>query len=169
MDDASRHKLFSELLDQHGPAIRRLCGGYERNEAMRHELEQEVLLNLWCALPSFRGDASLRTWMYRVAHNTATRHVSRAVKARAEAPGSPELDRQASPGPSPDEQADQSHARNQLQGAIYALAPLDRQLILLYLEDVPQAEIAHITGSTVANVSTRIHRIKADLKARLSP
>lgn len=167
MDNAQRQSLFQTMMDDHGAAIRRLCKGYERSPALQEELEQEVLLNLWRALPSFRGDASLRTWMYRVAHNTATKHCHRAMRQPKDVVGDKRLSREAVPRPGPDEAVAQADARAQLQGHISALKPLDRQLMLLYLEDVPQTEIAAITGLTQANVSTRIHRIKGDLMKRM--
>ena len=169
MDESSRNTLFQDLLDEHGAALRRLCFGYERNEALRHELEQEILLNLWRALPSFRGDASIRTWMYRVAHNTATRHISKAARNPKADFDERCLEGEASSTPGPDDVVVQADARARLQESIAQLRPLDRQLILLYLEDVAQTEIAEITGLTQANVSTRIHRIKNELKKRLSP
>ncbi len=163
MDEGRRNGLFQEVMADHGPALRRLCGGYERNEALRHELEQEVLLNLWRALPGFRGDASLRTWMYRVAHNTATRHVSRAARTPRPTVDEARLEQKPSAAPPPDEALAQADARARLQDSIGRLGALDRQIILLYLEDVPQTEIAEITGLSQANVSTRVHRIRARL------
>ena len=167
MDNAHRQALFQTMMDDHGAAIRRLCKGYERSPALQEELEQEVLLNLWRALPSFRGDASLRTWMYRVAHNTATKHCYQAMRQPKDVVGDKRLAREAVPGPGPDETVAKADARAQLQDHISALKPLDRQLMLLYLEDVAQTEIAEITGLTQANVSTLIHRIKGDLMKRM--
>ena len=167
MDNAQREALFQAMMDDHGAAIRRLCKAYERSPALQEELEQEILLNLWRALPSFRGDASLRTWMYRVAHNTATKHCHQAMRQPKDVVGDKRLAREAVPGPGPDEAMAHADARAQLQDHISTLKPLDRQLMLLYLEDVPQTEIAEITGLTQANVSTRIHRIKGDLMKRM--
>ena len=169
MDAAQRNTLFQRILDEHGVALRRLCGGYERNEAQRHELEQEVLLNIWRALPRFRGDASLRTWMYRVAHNTASRHVSRAVWNHKTKASETRMRKAVASNPGPEEAVAQADARARLQDCIGQLRTLDREIILLYLEDLPQTEIAEVTGLSQANVSTRIHRIKGQLKEMMSP
>jgi len=169
MDDAKRDALFKQLVDEHGGALRRLCGGYERDEALRHDLEQEVLLNLWRSLPRFRGDASLRTWMYRVAHNTASRHVRTALRHPMPATDEQAVARHASAGPDPEAKVETSIARARLRACIGRLRPLDRQLILLYLEDLHQADIAEITGLSRANVSTRVGRIKAELKTMMTP
>ncbi len=163
MDDTRHKALFQELLDHHGAALRRLCGGYERDEAARHDLEQEILLNLWRALPRYRGDASLRTWMYRVAHNVASRHIHRAVRTPKTSADERRAERQVSSAPSPDEAVAQADARARLRTCINELRPLDRQIILLFLEDVSQGEIGEITGLSQANVSTRVHRIKGEL------
>ena len=167
MDNTARQALFETILSDFGPSLRRLCVGYERNRAEQEELEQEVLLNLWRALPSFRGEASLRTWMYRVAHNTATKHCHRAMRQPKDTVGDQRLVHQATSEAGPDEQVAQADARARLQTHINALKPLDRQLMLLYLEDIPQSEIAEIVGLTQANVSTRVHRIKGELIKRM--
>ncbi len=167
MNDAQRKAHFQRILSEFSPALRRLCHGYERNVAQREELEQEVLLNLWRALPSFRGDASLRTWMYRVAHNTAIKHSHRAMRQPKDTVGEKRLSQQPSAEMGPDEAVAKANARTQLLAHINALKPIERQLMLLYLEDVPQQEIAEITGLTQANVSTRIHRIKGVLIERM--
>ncbi len=160
MKPARRKALFEDILRSHGPALQRLCAGYERVEARREELHQEILANLWQALPGFREQASLRTWMYRVAHNVATRHASKESRQpKGEAP-SPTLD---DASPSAAAQLERGQALQRLRVLISELKPLDRQIILLHLEEVPQSEVAEITGLSTANVSTRVHRIKGRL------
>jgi len=157
---SSLRTRFDSMVAAHGPAIDRLCAGYERDDARAEELRQEVWLGLWRALPSFREEASLRTWTFRVAHNIASTHVRQRVRDRStphEQPGddvAPDSDR------GPERQLSDAQRRQRLRAAIARLRPIDRQLILLYLEDLPQDEIAQITGMTRANVSTRIGRIK---------
>lgn len=160
---SSRRKTFEAMVAEHGAALDRLCAGYEREDARAEELRQEVWLGLWRALPGFRGEASLRTWMYRVAHNVASSHVRRRMRDLStpeEQPGEdlvPDSDR------GPERQLSDAQRRARLREAIAGLRATDRQLILLYLEDLPQDEIAQITGMTRANVSTRIGRIKERL------
>ena len=169
MDESKREALFQQLNDEYGQALRRLCSGYERDESLRHDLEQEVLLNLWRSLPGFRGDASLRTWMYRVAHNTANRHVRGALRRPKASASDSRVDQHASTAPSPESSARASSTRARLKVCISQLRPLDRQVILLYLEDLPQSEIGAVTGLSKANVSTRVNRIKTELKAMMNP
>lgn len=75
-----REALFADMVEEHGAALARVCGGYERDEIRRKDLLEEVLLNAWRALRQYRGDASLRTWLFRIAHNVASRHISREVR-----------------------------------------------------------------------------------------
>lgn len=65
----NRQAIFDEVIDTHGPALWRLTAGYARQHADRNDLYQEILLAVWRALPSFRGDASLRTFVLRIGHN----------------------------------------------------------------------------------------------------
>jgi len=156
-------RQFDHMVADHGPAIDRLCAGYERDDARAEELRQEVWLGLWRALPSFRQDASLRTWMFRVAHNVAASHVRRRVRDRSTPSDQPGADRAPDSDRGPERQLSDAQRRRILREAIAQLGTLDRQLILLYLEDLPQGEIAQITGMSRANVSTRIGRIKERL------
>ena len=169
MDETRRKALFAQIIDEHCQALRRLCTGYERGEAQRHDLEQEILLNLWRALPRYRGDASLRTWVYRVAHNTAAKHVRTATRRPKGTADEKRLAREASPAAGPEEAVAQSDARARLGACIAQLRPVDRQIIVLYLEEVPQAESGEIVGLSQANVSTRVNRIKTELKGMMSP
>ena len=131
MDLSKRRALFKRIVEEHNDALRRLCSGYERNEATRHDLEQEILLNLWRALPRYREDASLRTWLYRVAHNTASKHVRTATRRPKDMGNETQLTMQKATAPGPEDIAVQSNARARLRDCISRLRPLDRQIILL--------------------------------------
>ena len=82
-DTSQQHALFAEIINTWQPALKRLCAGYEFDSDRQRDLLQEILLVLWRALPSFRGRSSLRTWMYRVAHNVAATHSSRSAREPA--------------------------------------------------------------------------------------
>jgi RNA polymerase sigma-70 factor (ECF subfamily) len=153
---------FETIASRWQPSLRRLCAGYERDEARREDLFQEILLALWQGLPGFREESRLRTWMFRVAHNVALRHVGRAIRRgrTGEAPAEWVHGRAAE---APGEALDGRRQAALLSHLIRALAPLDRQIILLTLEELPQSEIAEVTGLSRDNVSTRVHRIKGAL------
>jgi RNA polymerase sigma-70 factor, ECF subfamily len=121
---------------------------------------------LWRSLARFDGRCSLRTWVYRVAHNTA---ISKALRPRTSAPTLVALDASLeSPAPAnSEEQAlDRRRTLERLHELIRQLRPLDRQVMLLYLEQVDAASIAEITGLSAANVTTKVRRIKQILVQR---
>lgn len=157
-----RDALYAEASRTHGRMIARLCAGYEAEPARREDLEQEMHLQLWRSFATYAGQCSLATWIHRVAHNVGARHVDRAVRSKrieilADLDGADVADGRADP----EEQADAVVTLDRLYTLIWRLRPIDRQLLLLHLEDVAAAESAEITGLTPGAVATRIHRIKA--------
>ena len=154
-------RLFAEAISSHGDALGRLVRGYESDPELRKDLLQEIHMALWRSLASFNGRCSLRTWVYRVAHNTA---ISRVVRPRTAAPTLVAIDAEDLNGLAEvvdrERGVDRRRALDRLYALIQRLRPLDRQVMLLYLEDEDAASIAEITGLSVANVSTKIYRIK---------
>lgn len=163
-DDASAPTGFDALLREHGAAIARLAAAFERNPAHRDDLEQEILLAIWQALPSFRGDSSLKTFVLRIAHNRAVDHVL-AHRRR--------LDREPLEDTLPDPQADPArraslHQRaEQLLHAVRRLPLAQRELVTLALEGLNHQEIAGILGISLNNVAVRLSRARADLQRQL--
>ena len=77
MHDAERTAAYDELLNRYRAPLRRLAHAYSRDDYEREDLLQEIALALWTALPLFRGEASERTFVYRVAHDTAVRFTTK--------------------------------------------------------------------------------------------
>lgn len=151
---------YTEAIGLFGGALERLAGAYERDVEGRRDLLQDIHVALWRSLARFDGRCSLRTWVYRVAHNTA---ISRVIRPQASAPTIVALDQDLESviGAVDREQTlDRRRALDRLYALIHRLRPLDRQVMLLYLEDEDAASIADITGLSVANVSTKVRRIK---------
>jgi len=143
-----------------GPALERLARAYERDADKRSDLLQEIHIALWRSLARFDGRCSLRTWVYRVAHNTAT---SKTLRPRTNAPTLMALDDSLDSCveyAGEEQRLDRTRALERLHDLIGRLRPLDRQVMLLYLEQLDAASIAEITGLSPANVSTRVYRIK---------
>ena len=158
--------VFERVTAQHGAALRRTCRGYERDPNRQEELLQEIWLALWTALPAYEGRSSVRTFVYRVAHNTAVKHIHREARA----PRSSEIDIEtlAQHLASAEAQLDRRRARQILAESIRALPDLDRQLVLLHLEGLTGRDIAEVTGLSPSNVTTRLSRIRTAL-ARKEP
>jgi RNA polymerase sigma-70 factor (ECF subfamily) len=153
------YELYEEAIASHGAALRRLVRGYEADPDRRRDLLQEIHIELWLSFSLFDGRCSLRTWVYRVAHNVAASHIVRSRRASARLADLDALE--AEPGFVDGEaQANQRHSVARLLQLIHRLKPLDRQTILLYLEGEQAASIAEITGLSPRNIATKIHRIK---------
>jgi RNA polymerase sigma-70 factor (ECF subfamily) len=152
-------ELYKEASALCGAALRRLARGYEADPEKRRDLLQEIHIELWRSLRLFDGRCSLQTWVYRVAHNVAASHIVRSRRASDRLVDLDALERE--PGFVDGEvQANQRLSVSRLLDRIYRLKPLDRQIILLYLEGEQAASIAEITGLSAVNVATKIHRIK---------
>jgi RNA polymerase sigma-70 factor (ECF subfamily) len=157
--------LYAEAAEAFGAALERLGRAYEADPDRRRDLLQEIHIALWRSFAGFDGRCSLRTWVYRVAHNTATSHV---IRRRAAAPTLVSLDRLASmPSDGCGEtEADRRQTMERILKLIHELEPLDRQVILLYLEGEDASTTGEITGLSSSNVATKVHRIKRILAQR---
>ena len=121
---------------------------------------------LWTALPRFRGDSSERTWVYRVAHNTAISFAAnRRRRDGRELAGDPE--REPIAAASQEGDAIDRQQRERLWAAVQELPVTERQMIALHLEGLSAAEIEAITGASAGAVATRLTRIRQKLAARL--
>jgi len=153
---STQDSQYEQAASEYGPALIRLARGYEADPERRRDLLQEIHLALWRSFTGFNGNCSLRTWVYRIAHNTGASWVLRQKRTRHELlVGLEELD--ATPVP-PD--MDRAMALDRLTGLIHRLKPLDRQVILAWLEGMDAAAIGELTGLSAGNTATRIHRIK---------
>ena len=153
-----RTERFDALMADFDRPMRRLCAAYADRAADRDDLFQEIFLAVWRALPAFRGDASVRTWIYRIAHNVAlTWQARQRRRANHE---TALVDDTASPA----EKDGRALARLELKRAIAAMTPGDRTMILLWLEGLTAAEIEEVTGIKAGTVAVRVSRIRKALQ-----
>jgi len=162
MSTPSQQDAFLARIREHQGVLSRLARAYASTPEDRRDLEQEMLVQLWRAFASYRGEARFSTWMYRVALNTALmgkRALSRRPESRLSS-ANEKLD--ALPGPTrePDEV-------RMLYAAIRALPAIDRAIVALWLEGHTYPEIADVTGLGRSNVSVRLVRAKDRLRAAL--
>jgi len=153
-------KTYEQLLRAHGPGMLRVAASYTRTPSERDDLYQDIALALWRAMPSFRGEASLRTFAYRVAHNRGVTYSTR----RRPTPVQADETHLVSATPCPEQHLDRVTARKQLQDAVRTLPVGQRQVLTLALEGFRQTEIAEIVGITPTNVSVRLSRARKRLK-----
>ena len=164
MDRDRRQQQFEQVLAGHGPALARLAAAYERRPALREELLQDIAVALWQALPSFRGDASMKTFVLRVATNRAMTHLARRPPPTA---GLDEAAHMPAEGPSPEAAADSASRSARLMRAVEDLPLSLKQVMSLALEGLPPSDIAAVLGLSESNVGVRLHRAKAKLRAVL--
>ncbi len=152
---------FVELLRVHQRIAQKVSSIYAVGIADRDDLFQEIVMQLWRAWPSFRGEASFATWAFRVALNTALFRKRRAARGRA--PLGQEM-LGTVPAPSVQDPLEAREAAELLHECIRSLPEFDRAIVLMHLEARPHSEIAEFTGLTTGNVDVRLHRSKKTLR-----
>ena len=157
---------FGALLRRHSGIVFKVANSYARHPEDRADLAQDIAAQLWRAWSKYEPTRSVTTWMYRIALNVAISHVrEQSLRRRHDAvpldQGMPEV----ADGNAADHEREQ-HLRL-LQGFIARQPPLDRALLLLYLDERPQREIAEILGISESNDSTKIGRLKQRLRDEL--
>ncbi|MGN7864617.1 RNA polymerase sigma factor [Chryseobacterium sp. 22458] len=146
--------VFEEIYELYWQKIFRLCMGYVNDPELAQDLAQETFIIVWQQLPKFRNESSVGTWIFRIASNNCLRQIEKEKKfAKADLPINLEEKKQESLEP-------QIQLLYQL---ISELPETDRIIISLELEEVKQAEIAHIVGLSESNIRVKIHRIKDKL------
>jgi RNA polymerase sigma-70 factor (ECF subfamily) len=135
--------------------IRRLCGAYAAASQDRDDLFQEIFLAVWRALPGYRGDASVRSWLYRIAHNVAVTGQTRTRRRRSRETA---LNDVVAPS------TDTDLRQLALKQAIARMNPVDRSVTVLWLEGLSAAEIEEVTGIKAGTVAVRLSRIRKQLR-----
>jgi len=157
-----RQGEFEDLLQAHRAIVFKTVHTYCWRPEDREDLAQEITAQLWKAWPKYDSSRPFTTWMYRIALNVAISFVRREVQhRRVFTPFEEEL-HETVPSPAGTPDADDRMLR--LQRFIAREPPFERALLLLYLDDRPQKEIAEILGITPTNVSTRINRLKQRIR-----
>lgn len=155
--------LLERIIREHGTLLDRVAWGYADNSHDLQDLMQEILMALWRALPAFRGEASERTFVLRIAHN---RGISFSMARRRFSPLSA-AEQVSDPAPLAEERVIAEQRRDRLFEAIRRLPELQRQAVMLHLEGLPQREVAEIQGTTETNVGVRLTRARKALRAML--
>jgi RNA polymerase sigma-70 factor, ECF subfamily len=158
--ETARDERYLTAAALYGASLARLARAYEADPSRRQDLLQDVHVAIWRSLLTFDGRCSLRTWVYRVAHYTATKHMLANRRLRLHEMHTlddlPEIaDARFESGA-----AVEADALQRLLALIERLKPLDRQVILMYLEDFSAEAIGDVVGLSPGNIATKIHRVK---------
>lgn len=154
---------FLKNLNPNIGIVHRVCRVYVKDTGERQDMYQEIIYQLWKSYPMFNNNAKFSTWMYRVAVNTAINHIRKSTRAIKEEPLPENLDKMALA----DEDAPSAEKMKMLYAVIERLSPMDKAIVLLYLDDNSYEQIAAVTGFTKSNVSVRLVRIKKQLEKQL--
>jgi RNA polymerase sigma-70 factor (ECF subfamily) len=159
----SQDEAYARAAKEFGAALGRLAKAYERDPDRQRDLLQDIHFALWRSLANYEGLSSLRTWVYRVAHNTAASHVLKYRRARMSRMVDLEHIADAPDPASITERFEESDVLARLMTLIHQLKPPDRLVMLLYLDDLDAVAIGEVTGLSPGAVATKIHRVKAAL------
>lgn len=163
MTAAERQRRFHELLDRSQPRWVGIARAYAQ-DAERDDLLQEIALQVWRSLEGFRGDASLDTWAYRVALNTALGW-RRKAQTRVKRITPSDADVAELTG----DRGSETEVARVLDRFLASLAEADRAVLLLHLDGVAPPEAAEIVGSTPGAYRTRLSRIRRRFEENHQP
>ena len=153
---------FARTVREHKGTIYTVCYMFSKDEEEVADLFQDILVNLWKGFAKFRGESSVRTWIYRVSLNTC---ISAERKKKRKGETVP-LDMDINLF---DDSVEDLKQIRMLQNRISRLGPFDRAIVLLWLENLSYDEIGAIVGITAKNVSVRLFRIKEQLRNMSDP
>ena len=154
----SQEEHFLDFLEQYKHLIWKISGVYCKDEEERKDLIQEIILQLWKSFPNYDNQYSMTTWAYRIALNVSISYVrktitrNKAIQQYKYAISLPEIDNE------------KKEQLKLLYDSIGFLKPFDKAIISMYLENCDHKEISEVLGISVTNVSTRLSRIRKQLK-----
>lgn len=154
---ASLERRFADIMRDYDSMIMRICFGYSRTAAEFADLHQDALINIWQGLPGFKGDSSLKTWIYRVTLNTCVSTV-RSERRRVTQTALDDFYNLV------DEDADRRRLVSEMHDCISKLTPVDKAIMLLWLDNFSYDEIAATVGLGRNTVASRLRRAKEKLK-----
>lgn len=160
----NKEEHFKQVVEQNKGRILRICKSYAPSEEDCKDMYQEVLINIWKSLESFKGNSEIGTWIYRIAVNTSLTFAGKQYKRMKL-----NVDIETSNLKSLlDEELDEALIKEssfqELQVHLNQLSVIDKALMGLVLEGLSTKEIADVIGITEPNVRVKIHRIKEELR-----
>jgi RNA polymerase sigma-70 factor, ECF subfamily len=165
MADRISETEFEKLVYDNQGLIIKVCNIYCNNQQDKDDLFQDITINLWKGIDSFKGNSKLSTWIYKVSLNTAISKFRKKKKIEfVDIDQIPDIR-----ADSPDKELDNETQIKALNFGISKLKPIEKAVILLYLEENSYDEIADITGMSKSNVSVKLVRIKRKLEKIIGP
>lgn len=160
--------LYAQAASEFSRPLARLAAAYERNPSRQQDLQQELHFALWRSLAGFRNQCSLRTWVFRVAHNTAADWIRKEQRDRR-LDGANLEDLDALPDATDIvDTVHESRVWSRIRTLLDQLKPLDRDVLLLHLEGLKAAEISEVVGISAGYVAQKVHRAQKFLQQKFS-
>lgn len=153
-------KDFLRIIDQNQAIINSLCAIYFRTVDDHNDTRQDIILQLWKSFPSFRGQSKVSTWIYRVSLNTILNKIKIEKRELQKISIDPVHEYKLISSRNFDDDIEQ------LKQMIQSLRELDKAIVILHLEGYKNKEIAPMLGLSPSNISTRLNRIKTELKTK---
>jgi RNA polymerase sigma-70 factor (ECF subfamily) len=160
MKPAELDEEFLTVVNRHQPLIHKVCRTYADTPEDGKDLFQEILYQLWRSYPSFQGRSQVATCVYRVALNTAITAARKKYRTPLHVP----LDDEVHHPPAPETASGYTARAQLLHRAIAKLSPVERALVMLYLEDLSYKEMSDILGLSESNVGLKLNRIRSKLQ-----
>lgn len=162
------HKeTFSQWMAAHEKMLRHIICGFEAKPALQDELFQDIALNVWQAIPKFKGASSVKTFVARIAHNVLATHVSKSVRTVKADHDINEQQNLFCDDKTPYQALNQTQRQAKLAAAIRELSIEQQQVITLALEGMSYQEMAEILMISVNLVGVRLKRAKTSLTTKL--
>ena len=161
--EENKNKFFESIYHQHYPMVLQMCLGFVKGDKdAAKDLTQEIFINVWIHLDSFKELSSYKTWIYRITVNTCLQYLKKDVKERILITSEAE-DKISNL----ETESNNNEEDLELYKAIGQLKRIDRLIIMMVLEDQDYDYISEVMGISPANVRVKIHRIKKRLKTIL--
>ena len=147
---------FTEIYKAYSDKIYRVCLGFVNDPDKAKDLTQETFITVLQNLDLFRKESKISTWMYRIATNKCLRDIENEKRIK----------KTDFPKDIENKITENEHQEERLiflRNCVSELPEIDRIIITLFMEDMPQEEIAEVTGLTHTNVRVKVHRIKERL------
>jgi RNA polymerase sigma-70 factor, ECF subfamily len=159
LEKKEAERQFEQLIGGHSALLYKICRIYGQSEADRQDLFQEIIIQAWTAWPRFRGDAKASTWLYRIGINTA---ISGLRKKK-------DIIEPYEPSALPLQRGDESYGEEEerlqlLYACINRLNPVEKAIVMLYLEDHSYEEMENILGISQGNLRVKMNRVKEKLR-----
>lgn len=155
-DEKQRRQLFDQILSEYSSLVAKVCYMYGTDDDHRKDLYQECMANVWMGLRNFRGEARLSTWLYRACINTCISSYRRNKNGMT-------VPIESVTAPIAADESDRPSALKEMYRLISRLSPVDRALIMMWLDEKSYDEISEVTGMPRNTVASKLRRIKSHL------